>query len=69
MPDLKQIKIDDAKIGCNSLRHKALSLFQQHIEDYRVMLIPPAIDCGNTQQTGSERQGANSNTIGVTLLG
>ena len=30
MPDLKQNRIDDAKIGCNILRHKAISPFQQH---------------------------------------
>lgn len=27
---LKQNRIDDAKIGCNILRHKALSTLQQH---------------------------------------
>ena len=30
MPDLKQNRIDDAKIGCNILCHKAISPFQQH---------------------------------------
>ncbi len=30
MPDLKQNRIDDAKIGCNILRHKAISPVQQH---------------------------------------